>query len=615
MTLAFYTLLSAILFCSCSKANDLEVWSPDKRLRIDLNYDKESGTLTYRVESSGREVILPSPVGINTDRENFTCGMKLIGSKRNLIDETYSIPQGKTSVYHNHANELVLSFRKFESEIEIRFRAYDDGVAFGFFIPGYGNIEFYDETSAVFLAGDNFTLWGQKHPNRYGYEGSLDQVDDDRLSIPVLAFLEDRDHFLLISQAATYGHYIQPHFIRSGSQFYFTFPLDQQKAGPVISTLPFESPWRMIAISENDPGKIVESYLAENLNPSTDPSLTKPDGSVRDWVRPGRVMWDYIAGDRDKPIMWIDATAEMGWEYYMADAGFINRFGGEDIVREATAYAASRNVGLIGWAHTRDYDTFEKGAANMKKFADLGLKGAKIDFFDHNTVDENPRGWRDYEDTQRSLQMRDWIFKLGIENQFLLELHGNTMPTGERRRYPHLMTLEGVDGMERRSKPASNDLTIPFLRNVKGPVSYTIIHFERSPGTHAYQMAMSVVYEAGMMIYAEHGRKLIEWAGREFISNVPASWDETRYLDGFPASHIIIARRKGDEWFIGGMTDKPFTANIPLGFLSENISYEAMIFTDDTHTSLKREVKRVDNEDHLSLFMPERGGFAVRLTP
>ncbi len=101
-----------------------------------------------------------------------------------------------------------------------------------------------------------------------------------------------------------------------------------------------------------------------------------------------------------------------------------------------------KNVHVIGWAHTSEFDTREKAIETMERYAQWGLKGAKIDYFDHNTLDENPRGWRDYEDAQRSLEMRDWIFELGMDKIFLLELHGNTMPTGERRQFHNLMTLE-----------------------------------------------------------------------------------------------------------------------------------------------------------------------------
>ena len=177
------------------------------------------------------------------------------------------------------------------------------------------------------------------------------------------------------------------------------------------------------------------------------------------------------------------------------------------------------------------------------------------------------------------------------------------------------MTLEGVDGMERRAKPAANDLTIPYVRNVMGPVSYTIIHFERCPGSHAYQMAMSVIYEAGLKIYAEHGLKLLAWPGREMISEVPAEWDEIKFIEGLPASHIVVARRKGETWYAAGMTDAPRTVNLPLDFLEEGKNYDALIFSDQDSTMMNRETRVAVNKDTLLLELLPRGGFAVRLRP
>ncbi|MGD9555796.1 MAG: glycoside hydrolase family 97 N-terminal domain-containing protein [Mangrovibacterium sp.] len=613
--ISIWVLMAALLMSACSSEKEFAVSSPDGQIVATLRYDKETGSLTYGVQSGNQEIIATSPIGIKTNRGDFQSGMKLDGHSRKLIDETYTLPQGKVSTYRNHANEQTLQFSKEGQNLEVLFRVYNDGVAFRFVMPGRGNIEILEESSAINLAGENFTYYGQNHPNRYGYESALGPIDGDQMSNPVLAHLKDHNHFVLMGQAATNGQYIQAHFQRSGSSFHYIFPLDQARLGPVQTTLPFLSPWRMVIISPDNPSKIVESYLVENLNPPTDPALLNADGTVKDWISPGRVMWDFIAKDGDKPRMWINAVAEMGWEYYMADAGFANRWGGSDSVSVITDYAVSKKVGVLGWAHTREFDTREKADSTMSLYALWGLKGAKIDFFDQNTLSENPRGWKDYQDTQQSLKMRDWILKSGIEKSMLLELHGNTIPTGERRQYPNLMTLEGVDGLERRTKPAANDLTIPYVRNVMGPVSYTVIHFERSPGSHAYQMAMPIVYEAGLMIYAEHGKKLLEWPGREMIKDVPSSWDEVRFIDGMPASHIVIARRKGQDWFIGGMTDAPRTANIPLDFLQERQNYNALIYSDETHTTMRREERTVNNKENLSIEMPERGGFAVHLSP
>ncbi|MCE5178392.1 MAG: glycoside hydrolase family 97 protein [Porphyromonadaceae bacterium] len=608
-------LLWICIFASCASKTDFTISSPDDKITAIVKYDKEQGTVHYVVQSRKQEIISSSSMGISTSLGDFTSGMKLKGSSKRTIDETYSLPQGKVSTYRNHANEQTLTLHKNGQQLNIVFRVYNDGIAYRYEIPGEGNIEFTGEISSINLADTNLTYYGQNHPNRYGYESALGPIDGEQMSNPVLAHLKDKNHFVLMGQAATYGNYVQTHFQRSGNRFTYSYPLDQEKIGPVHSTLPFQSPWRMAIISPENPGKIVESYMVENLNPPTKPVYLNQDGSIKDWIKPGRVMWDFIARDGDKPRMWIDAVKEMGWEYYMADAGFANRWGGSDSVLNVVEYADSMHVGVIGWAHTREFDTPAKADSTMKRYADWGLKGAKIDFFDNNTLSENPRDWRDYEDTQQSLQMRDWIFDLGIEYSFLLELHGNTIPTGERRQYPNLMTLEGVDGMERRTKPASNDLTIPYVRNVMGPVSYTVIHFERSPGTHAYQLAMPIVYEAGLMIYAEHGKKLLEWPGREIIKDIPSTWDETKYIEGMPAEHIVIARRNGEDWYIGGMTDKARTIDIPLNFLNNGKKYHALIFSDDTHTTMKKETKLISSNDTLSLNLLERGGFALRLRP
>ncbi len=149
-----------------------------------------------------------------------------------------------------------------------------------------------------------------------------------------------------------------------------------------------------------------------------------------------------------------------------------------------------------------------------------------------------------------------------------------------------------------------------------GPVSFTVIKFDRSLGSHAYQMAQTVVYEAGIQIYAERHDRLLAFAGAAFLKQVPSAWDETRFLDGYPGSHAVYARRKGKDWFVGGMTDQPRTARLPLGFLSEDAPYQAQIYRDGaTTTNLLIETKRLRREDSLEIPMLQHGGFVVRLQP
>ena len=139
-----------------------------------------------------------------------------------------------------------------------------------------------------------------------------------------------------------------------------------------------------------------------------------------------------------------------------------------------------------------------------------------------------------------------------------------------------------------------------------GPVSFTVIHFERSKGSHAHQLATPIVYEAGLMIYAEHGETLLEWSGRELIADLPSNWDEIRFLDGMPGSHISLARRSGDDWYIDGMTASPRTADLELNFLDEGRAYEMLLFSDQTHDTMAREKRDFESALITSGWLPAR---------
>jgi alpha-glucosidase len=600
--LAVVSVLLAMALSDCVHAAGFAVSSPDGKIKATIAYHERNGTLSYLVNSGDVSVIDDSPLGITTNKGDFTGGMSYLGNAPSEVNETYTLPVGKCSTYLNHANELLLKFGKDGQEIHIRFRAYNDGIAYSYAIPGSGDVEISAETSVFDLSGGQITYWGQKHPNSYGYETMLGPVTADRLSMPVLAQLRERNHFVFVAQAASYGTYIIPNFRRDGSVLKVSFPMDQEQ--PVQTTLPFQSPWRVAIISPGSLAKIVESTILENLNPPTEPELVGAD-----WVKPGRASWDYLAGDRDDPQRWIDFDVQMGWEYHLVDAGFERRFN----VPEATRYAHERNIRIIGWGYTPRLNTREKAEEVLSRYAEMGLSGAKLDFFDHHPF-TGERKTNDFEDTQASLKMRDYLMEIAAEKHLVLEFHGCSVPSGERRRYPHFMTAEAVAGMEKRNGRIENDLTIPYVRNIMGPTSFTIVKFDRSVGSHGYQLGQSVVYEAGIQIYAERHDRLLAFKGVEFLKRVPAAWDETRFVDGYPASHAIYARRRGSDWFLGGITDQPRTAEIPLTFLTSGKSYTAQIYRDgSSQTDLVIEEKAVTGEDKLDIPMRQAGGFAVYL--
>lgn len=596
-------LASCVAIPRASAQAQYTVRSPGGAIALTVRHARDG--LAFSVASGGTTLVDRGVLGLTTSRGDFGAGLRFLRQRRREVNEIYTLPVGKRSTYVNHANELELAFANGEQELHLVLRAYDDGIAFRYLLPGSGDVEISGERTTFPLTGTNVTCWGQAHPNNYGYETPLGPITADRISMPVLAHLEDRDHFVLVAQAASYGSYVIPNFARSGNTLAVRFPIDQKE--PVRTTLPFASPWRFMLVSRGNAGKILESTMVENLNPPTEPALR--DAS---WIRPGRASWDYIAGDGKKLGTWIDFDVEMGWEWHVTDAGWQAR---TPDMSATTAYAKARNVAIMAWGKVANRDFLyrhDRADAWMAELARLGIRGAKIDFFDQ--MDSTATATDDYEDTQQRLQLRDFLSETAAKYHLMVEYHGAAIPSGERRRWPNLASAEAVYGLERRNQNLVHDLTIPFVRNVMGPVSYTPFHLQRSAGSIAYQLGQVVIYEAGIQIFADRYDRILSFPGVAFLKAVPSTWDDTRFIDGAPSSHAILARRKGNAWFVGGITRDARTASVPLSFLTDSVAYEAEIYRDGADkTGLVMEKKNVKRGDMLSVPMLAAGGFAVRI--
>jgi alpha-glucosidase len=583
------------------------VKSPDGRIVFTIAHDPRAGTLSYDVKSGATALIDKGALGITTSRGDFTKGLAFVRQAQRKVDETFHLPTGKRSTYVNRASELELTFHVGDAEVAIVARAYDDGIAFRYAVPGTGPLQISGETTTFPLAGKTVHYWGQAHPNNYGYETPLGPVTADRISMPVLAELVDRRHFVFVAQAATYSTYVIPNYKRADNTLTLSFPMDQKT--PVATTLPFQSPWRVVMVSPGNVGKIVESTLLEQLNPPTDPALVDAP-----WIHGGRASWDFIAKDGDKLKTWIDFDAEMGWEYHVADAGWEKRV---PDMADITKYGKSKAkpVGIVVWgkvANKTALNTQPRIEEWIAKLESLGISGAKVDFFDQK--DETGEKTDDLEDTQARLQVRDWLSESAAKHHLVVEFHGCALPSGERRRWPHLMSAEGVYGLERKKQIAQHDLTIPYVRNVMGPVSYTPVLFDRSAGTRAYQVAQAIIYEAGIQIYAERHDRLRAFEAVDLLKALPSSWDETRFIEGYPASHAVFARRKGDDWFVGAITGEARPMHLRLGFLKPGRKYDVEIYRDGEGV-IAKEKKTVTCKETLDLPLKKGGGFALRFVP
>jgi len=600
-------LLTCLLALAVSRplfAKSYEVASPDGNIKATVTFDETAGTLAFQATCGETSIFAESPLGILTNKAEFTDGLQLLGVAEAKIDETYTLPQGKVSTYHNKANELTLSLEKEGHKLNVIFRAYDEGIAFRYAIPGTGDVEITEEATAFHVAGKP-AYWGQSHPNAYGYEFPLGRIDHEAYSLALLCELAESKHWVLLAQAATYGDYCIPYLTRADRRsnlLKVTFPIDQKE--PIKTTLPFATPWRVAVISANDLGTIVEQTMFENLNPPTEPELVDAE-----WIRPGRSSWDWFAGDKMNWKGWLDFAAEMGWEYHLIDDGW------EGYVKDpvaATEYAKSKGCGIFAWRRTPGLMEAEAIEKLFKQYSEIGFRGSKVDFFDRLP---NGKTGPDYEDTQMGLRVRDNLCRIGAKYKIQLVFHGCAIPSGERRRWPHVLGTEAIKGQE-GGPSAQHDNCIAYIRNPLGSVDWSPVWFGKGGKTDAYQLATSVVFESGLLIFADLHRDYLAHPSKDFLKNVPAAWDETRLIDGYPASHTVIARRKGNEWYVGAITTQAREIRLPLDFLQNGTTYLATIYQDKlVGLDLTIETKQVASSDTLALKTADRGGFVVHIAP
>jgi alpha-glucosidase len=388
-----------------------------------------------------------------------------------------------------------------------------------------------------------------------------------------------------------------------------------------------------------DPARFIEAnYLVLNLSAP----CTVADTS---WIKPGKAAWDwwsgsYATGVRFKPGMntatmrhYIDFAARHGLEYMLVDAGWatmaedgrledILRYRPEVDIPAIIAYGKAQGVATLLWVEWRALDRHMDEA--MALYEKWGAAGIKVDYMNR--------------DDQEMVGYYEKVVRKAAEHRLTVDFHGAFKPTGLRRTYPNLLTREGVMGLEYSKWSArvtpEYDVTIPFTRMLAGPMDFTPGAFRNaargkfeardiapmSQGTRAHQLAMYVVYESPLVMVSDYPEAYEGQAGMEFIEKVPTVWDETRALAGAPGKMIAVARRKGDTWYVGAMTDwEAREVPVELGFLGAG-EYEARVFADGPDaategTSLTVEAKRVMAGDTLALRLAPGGGAAVILSP
>ena len=632
---AFLVSISLSVFSQKTK-----VQSPNTKINIAIfceqKSDKGNWYLQVNYSDNGKvtEVIPRIDLGISRSDQDFSKNLKFLkAGKPVLITEQYNSLHGKKSQCSNSANETVVSFENpGKAQMNIIIRAYNDGVAFRYEFSGKeGSFIIKDELTSYNIPSDT-KRWLEKW-NRAN-EGLYSVMNDDNTQqgwcYPALFNAPDNTCWYLIHESDVNRSYCGSKLSNTTdkSKYKITFPDPGDGNGlgetaPTIS-LPWKSPWRVIIIGSL--ADIVESTLVDDVSP---PSVVKNT----DWIKPGLVSWNYWSsnhGTKDYKIVCecADLAASMDWPYTLLDWEW-DAMGNGGNLEDALKYIHSLGVKPLMWynsggPHTgvpstpRDRMlTHENRVEEFAKLKKLGVAGVKVDFFESEKQDMIKYYLDILEDAARF--------------EMMVYFHGCLVPRGWARTYPNLMTLEGVRGAEwynngpdfTTTAPEHNTI-LPFTRNVVGAMDYTPVTFTDSQFPHitsyGHEIALSVVFESGLQHLADRpeGYYQLPDAARTFLKEVPNSWDDTKLLEGYPGRSVILARRKGDMWYIGGISAelRERTKTVSFDFLPEGIKYKLTLITDGKHDKdLATKYLVVDKSGTVDVKLLRRGGFAANLKP
>jgi alpha-glucosidase len=624
--LAALALLSAATWeaSGASTPEAVAVASPDGKVRLEV-LSRDQRRLEWRITFRGKPVIESSPMVTLVDGTNLSDDVQVGKAQRYRVNEKYPW-RGVHSEAVNRCNgaKIPITHAGSQTSYTLEVRAFNDGVAFRHVIPGGDQARVPDEATAFVLSAGS-TVWYHDLGGHYEAVHEKKRIEDvasGQWAAPPLTFkLPDGAGYASITEAALVNYsgmalqadgrrgfnVVLGHKHPVSYPFRLRYSNDIERVSiPAAVSGTITTPWRVVLVGA-DLNSLVNSDVVHNLCPPPDPKLF-PKGMNTDWIKPGRAVWKYLDGGADTFEQMKDFsqwTGELGFEYHVIE-GFWSRWSDERI-KELVDYSRQRGVGLWFWRHSRQLRTPEAREEFFKKLHDLGVVGAKIDFFDHEH--------REVVDLYATL-LRD-----AARHQILVNFHGANKPTGEARTWPNEMIREGVRGTEssRLRERARHNATLPFTRYLAGHADYTPVHFgaRRGDTTWAHQAATAVAFTEPLLTYGAHPTNILNNPCVEMLKSIPGVWDETVVL---PVSEIgeiaAFARRRGDTWFLGILNGPDARrVDVPLSFLGSG-EYHGSLLRDrkDEPAAVQIENVTVRRRDSLAIELSSGGGFVGRFS-
>ena len=626
-----------------------QLLSPNGEIKMSISVsDKIYYDIAYRQETLLENGVMQLQLG----KQILGANPKISKASTQSVDEIIRpVIPFKFSNIRNHYNQLLL---KFNGNWSVEFRAFNDGVAYRFITNKKGEVEVMNELFQVDFPADY-----QMHLQRSGdfgtnyelyYEHPKYSEWKDKKGVSVLPMLLEakNNHKILISESAVsdYPHmFLAPAANKGFSSTFPKYPIEFGENGDRSLKLVKHAdyiaktsgkrgfPWRYFVISKED-GQLIENTMTARLAEKSqiaDPSWIKPGLTTWEWwngATPYGTDVDFETGcNTDTYKYYLDFAAKNGVQYILLDEGWAKStydpYTPNDNLdlQELIRYGKEKNVGVILWL---TWLCVENNFDLFAKYEEWGVKGVKIDFMDRSDQ------W-----------MVDYYERVAAEaakHHLFVDFHGSFKPAGLEYKYPNVLSYEGVRGVEQNGGCIpDNSVFYPFMRNAVGPMDYTpgvILTYQPELylskhyngggiGTRAYQMALFVLFETGLQMLCDNPTLYYrEKDCTQFMAGVPIPTDETISLAAKVGEYAIVAKRKGDKWYIGGMTnnkEKQRVFDLSLDFLPEGQTWKMVSYEDGVNANKQamhyvKHEKRVKKGDKIQVKMARNGGFAAVLT-
>lgn len=653
LSIKYVIVLIFLLLFNCNKPKFIELRSPDETKKISFLENKKNNELSFSIKYENKEVVLPSVLELVSEEIDFSGEVSVLNIEESTVENEWNSNFSELSIIPDNYNQVKIYLKLGDSYLNIIGRAYNEGIAFAYEIPNQQNITEISLGEKIhYNFKENHQLWStpKRGPGVLTAQGEYKRIPLTELEVgserPLV--IEINDSLMIALAEAKLVDYARLSFDKGTSSKYSILStldgkMNDQKqdtiTGAILAEretglniykkLPFQSPWRVVMMGENEGELLENNYIIQNLN---DPSKIADES----WIKPGKVLRETTLTTQGA-FAAIDFVASHNMQYIMFDAGWygdemknssdattvtldLKRSKGPLDMKAVTTYGKENGIGLILYVNRR---SLEKQLDELLPlFKEWGVAGIKFGFV--RVGDQDATTW-----------MHEAI-KKAAKYGLIVDVHDEYRPTGFSRTYPNLLTQEGIRGDE-ETVPNEHTLISMFTRNLAGASDNTVCYYSsrvNKMGSRASQLAKTVcIFSPLQFLYwydkpAASPEKLDGLWGDtrhignepelEFFNAVPTTWDQTKVLEAEITKIGIIARRKGDDWFVGGINgNTERKVSLDFSFLTDHQTYKAKVYTDDetvkTRTHVKIEEIEINNTSKLNLTIKKNNGFVIHI--